>query len=105
MRNRDRLLEQLYYTERCIAAGAETLQKQRHNVERLEAVGLEDSAAAVTARTLLTALEQVQQAYIADRDRIRGLLGDDPEALAAGESSAIEPAADPNRESDTMPQG
>lgn len=72
--NRALLLEQLYYTDRCLAAVVENIRKQREVIERLETDGRGDSNAAVTARALLANMERSQALHVADRDRIQRLL-------------------------------
>jgi hypothetical protein len=68
--NRALLPEQLDYTECHIAAGAESVEKPRQFVQRLEATAQGDFPTALAARTLLTAMQQARRGHIADRERI-----------------------------------
>jgi hypothetical protein len=66
------LLEQLYYTDRHIAACTAVIEKERQGIAQLEAKG--DSITLANARTLLAQMERAHAGYIADRGRIRRLL-------------------------------
>jgi hypothetical protein len=70
--NRAFLLEQLYYTDRHIAACKGAIEKERQEIARLEVKG--DSITLASARALLAQMERAHSGYIADRDRIRRLL-------------------------------
>lgn len=70
--NRAVLYEQLHYTERHIAAGAEAIEKQRQGIAHMEARG--DAVTLAPARALLAQMERSHAQNIAERNRICGLL-------------------------------